>query len=318
MSRNLAASLALLACSVAVKRAAADDVKIATLLVHRAESAADCPDAARLAAAIEQTLGARVVDTSGRAHTKLTLQVSLSSGNAGYVAILRARGTRSGERRIDDIGATCAGLQDALTVTLALILDDERRERAEKPEGLISRRPTIGAQRPPRRSAWLFVGAGASVGVMDAMSPMLGFGMDVRLEPLILGAGLAWLPEQSRDFSPGRIHVSLLAGYARACYPFVGVAGPMVAALCAHLTAGSLRGRGDGYTPDREAARAWVSPGTGLSASGPLIGALLWNFESFVLFPIHEERFTVDGIGVVNDPAPVALLLQAGFRWSLW
>src|SRR3954469_20748300 len=94
--------------------------------VERDAAAGDCPDAATLAASIEEierrpnagapaapiTPGVRATVTFGRLPT-------------GYQAALRLFGAREGERTLTDTGPSCAALGRAVAITLALSLESD-------------------------------------------------------------------------------------------------------------------------------------------------------------------------------------------------
>ncbi len=104
-----------------VSEVAAAAPHVPVIEVRRDNSAQDCPDTGGMVSRVNELTGQASVRPADGAPAELTLRVTLSASGAGYSAAIVAEGSRSGRRSIADIGADCAGLAEALAVTLALI-----------------------------------------------------------------------------------------------------------------------------------------------------------------------------------------------------
>ncbi|EYF00750.1 Hypothetical protein CAP_9028 [Chondromyces apiculatus DSM 436] len=104
----------------------------ARLTVLRAPEASDCPDARALAAAVEVAMKRPALDPQSVDPSAPAYDIQIFRPEADYAAILQAGGLT---RQISDPGPTCAGLAEALVITLAILLDSEAPSRpAPEPE----------------------------------------------------------------------------------------------------------------------------------------------------------------------------------------
>ncbi|WP_437863071.1 hypothetical protein [Sorangium sp. So ce363] len=96
------------------------------LSVTRGAGAESCPDAARLIERVEQLRGRPETGASG------SYVVDFTRDTDGFRASIRSG---SGARELRDRSRSCAGLEQATAVTLALLLDSDAREpSAQAPE----------------------------------------------------------------------------------------------------------------------------------------------------------------------------------------
>jgi hypothetical protein len=136
---RIAAFVAAVLTAFASRRARADELSV-RLAVKRAPDAADCPDAARLAAAIARAGHRAAPSVMADADARLRFEVEMARSAEGYAATVRILGARIGVRKIEHTGGTCAPLADALAVTLVVVIDDvEQGDAAHGP----------GAEPPP-------------------------------------------------------------------------------------------------------------------------------------------------------------------------
>src|SRR5690606_20451620 len=82
--------------------------RAAGLTVSASSHTRGCPDAATLARRVNEITGWHSIDPTST-DAPLTFSVQLDASQAGHAALIRATGTRTGERRIADIGTECAG-----------------------------------------------------------------------------------------------------------------------------------------------------------------------------------------------------------------
>src|SRR5262249_10799358 len=144
--------------------------------------------------------------------------------DGGYTAVIQ---TGNRVRQISDPGPTCAGLADALALTVAILLDVSERAPPPNPPppAASSRAPTTPADsrayRPrsgaatvlPRASA-SFSG-GISAGVVET-APVFELGGDLRLASRIgVGASALWIPTQGISYAQHEVDVWLAAATLR-------------------------------------------------------------------------------------------------------
>jgi hypothetical protein len=117
------------------------------LVVARAPAASDCPDAAALAAEVARRMGRPALDPIG-IEGMPGLDVRFERQGDAYAAVVVVRGR---ERRLADPGPGCAGLADALALTLAILLDRDAPPPLPPPPPLRPLPPSVPppAPRPP-------------------------------------------------------------------------------------------------------------------------------------------------------------------------
>jgi hypothetical protein len=295
----------------------------AGVAVSRSTDAPDCPDAATLAVSVADIRGVPSLVTTRGADTRLQFEVEVTRNRSGYAAVIRASGSRSGERRIADIGEDCSGLAQALAVTIAIILDDERDAPADPvpttaewaPRKTSTAQPPVA---PPRKSIWRPYALGVgTVGVLEsvAFGPSVGLSLD--LGQALIGADALWLLPRTFDLPPGRVDVSLVAASVYGCWRAGAIESEPWVGVCAHVSAGSLGGSADGFTTNKSARRPWIAPGIGTIAGGPLVGSIEWFAQGKLYVPVHEERFVIDNVGTAHTTPPLGALAGLGLAVSI-
>jgi hypothetical protein len=131
--RTLAIAIAsVLAFVFASRPCRAGDLPV-HLTVQRGHDAGGCPDAAALAASIGHARGHGPPDVTPGADARLRLEVDMQRTPAGYHATVQILGARIGVREIEHTGRTCDPLAKALTVSLAVLIDDVEQSVAQDP-----------------------------------------------------------------------------------------------------------------------------------------------------------------------------------------
>ena len=260
--------------------------------LRRDSDAGHCPDHETLAVQLEK----RLAQTGGVARRPVAEQVSVTiqRTHEGYRATVAALGLEGGTRSLLDPSEDCAGLAEALVLTLSMIADGQPLPPAKEAPPA----PAPAVERP------LEVGAGAfaSTGMLGAAS--LGPTLDLLWHPwphVAAGISGLWMPGRTFDNGPGSTSFTLVAGMARLCGGIVPYGGPVFPVLCAELGAGGLRGQGQGYVDARSVWVPWLSAGGSLGA-GVRVHRLvsLWGRAGY-LFSLREERFKVAGLAPVHD-----------------
>jgi murein DD-endopeptidase MepM/ murein hydrolase activator NlpD len=275
--------------------ASAAEVGGARLSVARSADALSCPDDEVLAARIRQL-------REGKTDVPpLLIDVLLQRHDGGYRARIRVNGPRSGERELVTHEDSCGGLADALSVSLALILDEEAPAPPPPPRVLP---PVPGRFLPPPAppsGRWLLsLGGGVALGLpspdlVPALSPGLRF--RPRRAPWSLGARFFWSPEQRLSFAEGRIAVALWRSLLEGCWVLAGGLSWGVEG-CAGFSLGRLRGDGRGFAPDRSVARPYYALGAGALVHGEIVPRWSGWARAAPLVPLHRERFLIDNQGV--------------------
>jgi hypothetical protein len=279
------------------------------LSVTREESAESCPDTEALLAHVERVRGHAATGESSAYH------VSFSYRGGAFRASIKS-GASGAARVLHDRGATCASLEEATAVTLALLLDSDAREPEPKPE------PAPEPAKPPKTepprfeepasstavSLSLSVGGGGLVGVVQPVTPVALAELGIGIDRFRTNLGVLWMPSQAFNFGPGSIDESLIAGMARTCLS--AWRGESVRFdLCSGIYAGLLRVQAHNYTRNDATQKSWLAVPLGFafaSASAP-VGAEL---GVSALLPLRRNDVSIDGVGVAYESWPVGMLLS--------
>jgi hypothetical protein len=255
----------------------------------------------------------------------------------GFMAQIRAR-AGGGERELRDRGQTCAALERAAAVTLALLLDSEARQTSGSELVVPTRRPIAaprdtaavadaGAARPVasraredaaseasdgatsgfRISATLLLGGAGLIGVVRPLAPGLIGESGVELGRVRVTAGLLLVPRQELAHGPGTVRASLLSGVARGC--FVAARGSALRLqLCSGVHAGAFDARAESYTRNDGVTRPWLALPFE-AALGSAAASVGWELGATALVPLLRHDVTIDGVGVAYESLPVGVLL---------
>ncbi|WP_437968474.1 hypothetical protein WMF04_03910 [Sorangium sp. So ce260] len=301
----------------------------------RGAGAESCPDAAHLIERVEQLSGRRETGASG------AYLVSFTRDADGFRASIRSG---SGARELRDRGRSCAALEQATAVTLALLLDSDAREPSlREPEAGARSAPLPAPEAPapppgapaetPRAPPGLTGAGGAREDEGEAPSPGGGatrltlaagaaglFGVVRPLAPAVsaeIGIGGArfratlgalWLVPQTLEHGPGELRETLLGGVVRACITAAG-SEALRFEVCSGLHAGQLKVVASGYTRNDAAEAAWLSVPLELSLAS-LAGPLGFDVGAAALLPLRRNDFSVDGVGVAYRSPPVGALVS--------
>ncbi|WP_437600564.1 hypothetical protein WMF28_03210 [Sorangium sp. So ce590] len=300
----------------------------------RGDGAESCPDAARLIERVEQLRGRPETGASGAYH------VDFTRGADGFGAAIRSGG---GARVLRDRGPSCAALEQATAVTLALLLDSDARasslpapdagardEPSPAPEApapppaaparapLAPPGPTGGgaregegeAPRSERGATRLTLAAGAAglFGVVRPVAPALSAELGVGGARFRTTLGALWLVPQTLKHGPGELRETLLGGAVRACFAAAGTEA-LRFEVCSGLHAGLLKVVASGYTRNDVAETAWLAVPLELSLAR-LAGPLGFDVGAAALVPLRRNDFSVDGVGVAYRSLPVGALVS--------
>jgi len=294
------------------------------LSVTREAGAEGCPDTDTLSEHVHRVRGQQATSVTGAYH------VSFSFQGGVFRASIRV-GSAQGQRVLRDRGATCASLEQATALTLALLLDSDASAlppEEEEPEPIPVEPPpkprpdSVAAAAPPPAqhadvSLMLAAGGGGLGGVLNPIAPAIVGELGIGVGRFRAHVGALWVPEQTLDLPPGTLNETLLSGVARMCLaPWRGQR--MRFDLCSGVYAGLFKVQANGFTRDGEANQAWLAV--------PLEMALLTTTSPMgvelgasALFPLRRNDFSIDNLGVAYESRAVGLLfsMRAVGSWIL-
>ncbi|WP_437914663.1 hypothetical protein WME73_02950 [Sorangium sp. So ce302] len=304
------------------------------LSVTRGAGAESCPDAARLIERVEQLRGRPETGASG------SYVVEFTRDTDGFRASIRSG---SGARELRDRSRSCAGLEQATAVTLALLLDSDAREPAVRaPEADAGAEPApapeaaapaseavaAAATSPPKPAGpgggertgeapsagrtptrlTLAVGAIGLFGVVRPFAPALSAEVGIGGARLRATMGALWLVPQTLKHGPGELRETMLGGVVRACLAAAG-SEALRFDVCSGLHAGWLKAAASGYTRNDVAEKMWLAVPLELSLAR-LSGPLGFDVSASALLPLRRSDFSVDGVGVAYSSPPVGALVS--------
>jgi hypothetical protein len=274
-----------------------------------------CPDHDSLAAQVEK----RLSQSHASPHAPVADRVTVTIVRAGdaYVAslsILSPDGLDGGgTRSLVDTGQDCAGLAEALSLTLAMIADGRPLFAVKPPPQVATPHPTPAsphpaplaaapATPPPRRPWELCADVLGASNLLGA--PTVGYGVGAIWHPrprLVVAMKGLWMPARTiQTQDGGRTRVSIEAGLTRACWGVLPFGGRFFPALCGELGAGVLQGSSEGYADPKTARRLWLAAGASADAAIRLFKGWSLAAQAGALFPLRNEQFIIGGL-----PSPV-------------
>ncbi|MBN2193884.1 MAG: hypothetical protein JW751_13800 [Polyangiaceae bacterium] len=305
-----------------------------TLLgVERTSAAADCPTAEALSEMVN-----RVAHTPSVVPTKPGempgVAVTLDRDAGGYRARIEAFEPVAGVRVITDPGPSCAALAGALSVTVALLLDETRSERKE-PVAFPPEPTPDTAERPPltRGPPALVSGGspahlgaeagwGVAMGITFDVAPATWFGGRVTSDRWSAHAQALLIPRLERDVGSIRLYLGpWWGGRGRVCRTLWSSDGAWPAGgVCIEAALGTLKARAENVLRPRSARPTWLGLGGGVDLTGRILGPVDWRFSMTALGPVVDERFEVEGEEeeLVHDPPRLAGLAGLTLGASIW
>ncbi len=308
------------------------------LVVARSPDATDCPDATELALAVERQMQRPALDPTNDAHTAAVYDVRIEHSADGYAATIQADNLT---RNLSDPGSTCTGLGEALALTLAILLDNEPSKPPSSPTPPLSAPPALPRRTPTTMIAFIVKpiqhwnmgtegGIGETLGFLSPLSFAVTLDVWFRYRAVSIGSGIFFVPSAIENGKQATsVALQLITGDLYACGRVAGKPSGTNFSLCGQTFVGVVHGEGRGYSVNREGTRPWFALGTMGSLQGVVVGSLGWFLRLSVAVPVVSQRFTaheIDGTGIntrdnivtLFDPAPVAVFLGAGLRWTIY
>ncbi len=321
-TRRLAAFVAWVILSLVATLAAAQPAALheVPLLVQRAPAAVDCVDAVALADRVNLLVGRKALVPADSPGQSFAFEIQLFKAEDGYTAIMLAAGR---SRQLDDPGPTCAGLSDALALTLAILVDADEAPPAPPPPPppppVVAPVPTFVPPPPPPPAPpfapRLFVTPqiGVSSGLSGDAVPSVALLADLRVAgPFSILAGFTWMPSQDVPLAPGRVEVQLMYGQIAGCLGAWRFADRVRLGGCAQLDVGAIRGKGIGYGVNGEVTRPWTALGLAGMLDVRVADPLYWSSRIEAVVVTQQEGFQIDNVGIAFDPAPVGVVVATG------
>ncbi|RYZ07735.1 MAG: hypothetical protein EOO73_10410 [Myxococcales bacterium] len=278
----------------------------------READAEGCPDTAELSAHVARLRGGEGAGARG------SYQVTFSHRSGVYRAAIRM-GVGGGLRVLQDRGPSCASLEQATALTLALLLDSDAHEltveehepeppRVAPPEPA----PVPTVREPPEPlhdvHGTLSVGGAGLFGVLGPAAPALLVDAGIVVNRFHGGVGALWMPAQQLSLAPGHLSQTLLAGVARSCYAAMDRR-PLRVELCTGIYAGLVHVEASGYTRNEALKRAWLAVPLEASLSARS-GAFGLELGVTALLPLRQSDFAIDNLGTAYDSWRVGGLLS--------
>jgi len=291
----------------------------AALTTTSGTGAADCPDAARLAAIVNDGIGrTALVPASGAPPSPMQVAVNFDRPGKRYAATVRIGGANGGTRKLANQGPGCGALANAVGVLLVVVLDAEPAASTDaspappSPSGVSS--PTAAS----RTTADLGVGGGVAEGLVGGWSPTVGLGGTLRSGHWAARLGGVWLPSKSNDFGVGHVEVGLAIARLALCISTRDDRSQLALGFCLQQHVGWMRGRGVDYPDSRETNALWLAAGAAIVAGGPLGRSFGWEADVGAVLPFRETRFIVGTLGTAYRSEPVAFMTTLTFTTRLW
>lgn len=289
----------------------------ALVTVTREEGAESCPDAEALGAHVERLRGHQTTGASS------AYRVTFSKRGAVFRATIRMS-AGGGARELRDRGATCASLEQATALTLALLLDSDLREPvsdAEEPKPIelsperepppppVEQNPPDPDRRRDRRvSLTLSLGGAGVMGVVQPVVPAAVGELGIGAGRFRTSLGVLWMPTQTYEHGPGNLRERLLAGVARTC--LAAARGDQAHLdVCTGVYAGLLHVEASGYTRNDSVDKAWLAVPLELTLS-TTSKPISVEVGASALLPLRRNDFAIDNLGVAYESWPVGVMLS--------
>jgi len=273
----------------------------------RAEGAEGCADAAALARSVTARLARNPFDE----RAPRIVEGLTTASAAGFVATVWVRevdGRLIGKRSIASRASTCASLDAAMVLAIALLIDPEG---ALAPRSVLRPAPSADPPTPQRDASAAGDRALASLrllvthDVLPSMSAGLGASFSGALTgPLAWSLDLRFHPEL-RSADPGDFAFGLAAIGPGACARFDALRWLEVEG-CASAWVGALHTVVFRPTPTDPGQRLWLAASGTMRARIRLLPALSLEVGGELLFPLIRHRFRVEGrTSIIFEQGPV-------------
>jgi hypothetical protein len=283
-------------------------------VLSRGAGAEMCPDHDVLATQVEERLAQSRTSPHAPVADKVAIVIERKgSAFVATVSMLSNSGFDGGTRRLVATSRDCAGLAEALSLTLAMIADGRPLSDAKSPE--VSDPLSSPARRPWELGAGV-LGASNLLG-----APTVGYALDAIWHPrprLAAGVTGMWMPERKIYRAPGLSKVSIESALARICWGMVPFGDAFFPALCGQLGTGVLQGSSEGYADARSTLRLWLAAGASVRAGLHISKTWSVTAQAGALYPLRHEQFTIGGLGSVYESSQLSWLAGIDLHARIW
>lgn len=324
--------------------AGADVTSGTWLEVERDGETYDCPTGEELEAVTEKLLGPTAPPS------RAPIRVSFSVENGRYRARFHPQGARGEARELADRTTNCEALEQALGTALALWIDtDWARERAperppsepkkadadrlvaEKSKEKQAEEDEIAEQPAPRedpsRGAYLraevALHGGVALALTTPVAPLFSAEAALGSGRWRVGLGGTWILPSEASVGVGSASSELAYGTLRLCWEILRVAAFDLSS-CGGFSAGAIRASARGYSSNESQVMPWFGVPLDVSfghewshrdadTEWSALPAMQVRVGASLVIPTTRQTFSVDGVGRVIDPGPVA-----GLFWLEW
>lgn len=338
LARFVACATVTVAAVFARPRVALSEPGTATLFVQRGVDAEGCEDAASLRARINR-IAERDAIVQGDAPLRLSVQFDPVK-EGGFRALLHVSSkdaeAPTGNREFSDSSPNCIALDEAIAVSVALLLDDVPRAHPVAAPDVTAPAPfkptTQWSDRPTPRATFDAL-AVASAGVVGSTTFGFELGFDFRATKpapgpgfapfLTVGVGMLALLEHVEPSAGGQIHLNLVAGRVPACFAFHLSNQVFGASFCGFPALGTMIASGRGYDVDSTAYEPWFALGASAVAEAAIIGPLSFTGRLEMVVPLVRPEFVLVRLGTGGEtqaafePFPVGALGGVGVRAAI-
>ncbi|HXU01006.1 MAG TPA: hypothetical protein VN903_08445 [Polyangia bacterium] len=310
-------------CATLVAGAAHAAPATAVLETTNAPGATDCPNAAALAAIVNDGIGRVAAVPAGAPALAASTRVAVSFERAAksYSATVHINGANGGTRKLSNQGPGCGALANAVGLLLVVVLDADADTSAPSEAAVPASSAGAETSRAASRemTADVGVGGGVAEGLVGGWSPTVDLGGTLAYRRWAARLGGVWLPSKSSDFGPGHVDVGLAIARLALCLSTRDDRSRIALGLCAQQQIGWMRGRGLDYNGgNTDANQLWLATGAAIVAGGPLGRTLGWEIDVGAVLPLREQRFVVDNLGIAYRSEPVAFMTTLAITTRVW
>lgn len=282
----------------------------AVVRVNRGPGAESCPREAELVGAV---VAQARVPAQERGASKPTVDVDLERYGDVHFATIRVDGGLRGVRTLQSESATCDALRDAVVLALLVLLERDAALVAPPPEALAP----PAAPSAARPSAFLGAGAAVTFGEPSGVLPAILGDASVSIGAWAAGAGFQWSPPSRIDSGPGRVVVDAWGFTLRLCRAIASTQTLRLSG-CGLGSVLVLSGEGEDLDDGQRHTRPWWRAGAGIEAAVPLTARLSLAAIANGFATLHEETFSVGGLGERYETSAVTGHLGMELRVRLF
>ncbi|HTM43436.1 MAG TPA: hypothetical protein VL137_00700 [Polyangiaceae bacterium] len=281
------------------------------LEVERDEEAQSCPEVDALRSSVE-----RLLETPPSAGTPL-IHVTFHKEGALLSARLTRIGDEAAARELRDSHSDCETLTQAVSTTVALMLETRVTLPEPAPVGFAEAPKIVPAPDVVHNYAWFEVSGGAALGVVNGVSPELSASGVFRHDAFDFSVGALWILPKRISLGPGHVDAHIVALTSRGCWAPLNQREATLRG-CTGFFAGIFQAQARGYTRDLQTSKPWLAVPLELSLGGQITSSdglwLGWRLGATLLAPLQRQTFSVQGLGRAVDPSRLQGLTWLGLE----